>query len=180
MDKKSLIKMTSEEIKEAVKEKYSQVAKEPCGSFNFPVGKTFAIDVGYHKEIINKLPQTFTESFTGANNPQPFAELSEGEIVLDLGCGAGLDLYFYAKSVGNKGKVYGLDISVDMIEKAKHNMQLVGIDNAELVCGSSDHLPFKNDFFDVVASNGIYNLSPDKENVMKEVYRVLKPGGSPW
>ncbi len=65
------------------------------------------------------------------------------EIVLDLGCGAGLDLYFYAKSVGSKGKVYGLDISVDMIEKAKHNMKLVGIDNAELVCGSSDHLPFK-------------------------------------
>ena len=177
MNDKSLSIMTSDEIKEAVKEKYSQVAKDPCSSFNFPVGKNFAINVGYPKEILDNLPQTLTESFTGANNPQPFIELKEGEIVLDLGCGAGLDLYFYAKSVGNKGKVYGLDISVDMVEKAKHNMQLAGIDNAELVCGSSDHLPFKNDFFDVVASNGIYNLSPDKENVMKEVYRVLKPGG---
>jgi SAM-dependent methyltransferase len=177
MNEKSLSEMTSDEIKEAVKEKYSQVAKDPCGSFNFPVGETFAIDVGYPKEIINKLPQKLTESFTGANNPQPFIELEVGEIVLDLGCGAGLDLYFYAKSVGSKGKVYGLDISTDMVEKAKYNMKSVGIDNVEFVCGSSENLPFKNDFFDVVASNGIYNLSPDKEKVMKEVHRVLKPGG---
>jgi len=177
MNKKSLIAMTSEEIKKAVKEKYSQVAKEPCGSFNFPVGKAFAIDVGYPEEILDKLPQTLTESFTGANNPQPFIELKEGELVLDLGCGAGLDLYFYAKSVGSKGKVYGLDISSEMLKKAKKNMKSVEIDNVELVCGSSDHLPFKDDFFNVVASNGIYNLSPDKEKVLKEVYRVLKPGG---
>jgi len=177
MKDKSLKEMSSEEIKEAVKEKYSQVAKEPCSAFNFPVGKAFAIDVGYPKEILDKLPRTLTESFTGANNPQSFIDLKEGEIVLDLGCGAGLDLYFYAKSIGNKGKVYGLDISSDMIEKAKHNMELVGIDNIELVCGSSDNLHFKDNFFDVVASNGIYNLSPDKEKVLKEVYRVLKPGG---
>jgi arsenite methyltransferase len=177
MDKKSLNEMTSEEIKEAVKEKYSQVAKDPYGSFNFPVGKTFAINVGYPKEIINNLPETFTESFTGANNPQPFTELEEGETILDLGCGAGLDLYFYAKAVGSRGKVYGLDISADMVKKARNNMRSVAIDNVELVCGSSDQLPFKDGFFDVVASNGIYNLSPDKENVLKEVYRVLKPGG---
>jgi len=177
MNEKSLSKMTSDEIKEAVKEKYGQVAKDPCGTFNFPVGKTFAINVGYPGEILDKLPQKLTESFTGANNPQPFIELEVGEIVLDLGCGAGLDLYFYAKSVGSKGKVYGLDISTDMLKKAKNNMKSVGIDNVEIVCGSSDHLPFKDNFFNVVASNGIYNLSPDKEKVLKEVYRVLKPGG---
>ncbi len=172
MNKKKLSEMTPTEIKEAVKEKYSQVAKDPCGSFNFPVGKTFAIDVGYSKEILDKLPQAFTELFTGANNPQPFVDLKEGEVVLDLGCGAGLDLYFYAKSVGKKGKVYGLDISTDMIKKAKANMKSMGISNVEFICGSSDDLPF-----DIVASNGIYNLSPDKEKVMAEVYRVLKPGG---
>lgn len=177
MKDKSLREMTADEIKEAVKEKYSQVAKEPCSAFNFPVGKVFAIDVEYPKEILDKLPQTLTESFTGANNPQPFIDLKEGEIVLDLGCGAGLDLYFYTKSVGSKCKVYGLDISSEMIEKAKYNMESVKIYNVELVCGSSDNLPFKDNFFDVVASNGIYNLSPDKEKVFKEVYRVLKPGG---
>ena len=175
--KKLLREMSSDEIKEAVKEKYSQVAKEPCVSFNFPVGKTFALNVGYPKDILDKLPQSMYESFTGANNPQPFVELKEGEIVLDLGCGAGLDLYFYAKAVGTNGKVYGLDISQDMISKARDNMGAVEIKNVEIKYGYSDNLPFEDKLFDVVASNGIYNLSPNKENVMKEVFRVLKPGG---
>jgi len=175
--KKPLKEMSSDEIKEAVKEKYSQVAKDPCVSFNFPVGKTFALNVGYHKEILDKLPPSMYESFTGANNPQPFVELEDGEIVLDLGCGAGLDLYFYAKAGGADGKVYGLDISEDMVNKAKKNLESVGIKNAEIKCGHSDNLPFGDDFFNVVASNGIYNLSSDKEKVMREVFRVLKPGG---
>jgi len=102
--------MSSDEIKEAVKEKYSRVAKDPCAAFNFPVGKDFALKVGYPKDIIDKLPQSMYESFTGANNPLAFIELKEGEAVLDLGCGAGLDIYFYAKAVGENGKVYGLDI----------------------------------------------------------------------
>ncbi len=175
--KKSLNEMSSNEIKEAVKKKYSQVAKEPCVSFNFPVGKTFALKVGYPEEILDKLPQSMYESFTGANNPQPFVKLKDKEVVLDLGCGAGLDLYFYAKAVGTSGKIYGLDISQDMINKAKHNMETVGIKNVEIKHGHSDNLPFKDNFFDCCASNGIYNLSPGKEKVMKEVFRVLKPGG---
>jgi SAM-dependent methyltransferase len=177
MNQKKINEMSSSDIKEAVKEKYSQVAKEPCGSFNFPVGKKFAVDVGYPEEILDKLPGAFIESFTGANNPQPFVDLKEGEVVLDLGCGAGLDLYFYAKSVGESGTVYGLDISTEMIDKAKTNIESVGLRNVKFVRGSSDKLPFEDDFFDIVASNGIYNLSPDKEKVLKEVYRVLKPGG---
>lgn len=177
MNKKPLNEMGQDEIKEAVKERYGRVAKAPCASFNFPVGKAFALKVGYPKEILDKLPQSMYESFTGANNPQPFIDLKRGEIVLDLGCGAGLDLYFYANAVGAEGKVYGLDISEDMVNKANDNMNIAGIKNAEIKCGHSDNLPFYDDFFDVVASNGIYNLSPDKEKVMREVYRVLKPGG---
>ncbi len=166
-----------DEIKKLVKDKYSEVSKNPCGVFNFPVGKIFALKVGYPKEVLDNLPPSLTESFTGANNPQGFIELKKGEVVLDLGCGAGLDLYFYAKAVGEKGKVYGLDISEDMVHKAKRNMGLVGIKNMEISVGESDNLSFNNNFFDVVASNGIYNLSPDKEAVMREVYRVLKTGG---
>jgi SAM-dependent methyltransferase len=177
MKKKTLKEMSSDEIKEAVKAKYSKVAKDPCATFNFPVGKDFAIKVGYPKDIIDKLPRSMYESFTGANNPQPFIELKEGEAVLDLGCGAGLDLYFYAKAVGEKGKVYGLDISEDMVDKAKTNMDVAGIKNVEIQHGHSDNLPFQDNFFDVVASNGIYNLSPDKQKVMCEVFRVLKSGG---
>src|SRR3989338_6646443 len=166
-----------DEIKKLVKDKYGEVSKNPCGLFNFPVGKSFALKVGYPKEVLDNLPQSMTESFTGANNPQPFIELKEGETVLDLGCGAGLDLYFYAKAVGKEGKVYGLDIYEEMVNKAKKNMETVGIKNTEIKCGHSDNLPFQDNFFNVVASNGIYNLSPDKEKVMREVYRVLKPGG---
>ena len=176
MDKKPLSEMTQDEIKQAVKEKYSKVAKDPCAAFNFPVGKAFALKVGYPKEILDKLPPSMYESFTGANNPQPFINLKEGETVLDLGCGAGLDLYFYAKAVGEKGKVYGLDISEEMVNKARNNMETAGIKNVEIKCGHSDSLPFQDNFFDCCASNGIYNLSPDKEKVMRKVFRVLKPG----
>lgn len=172
-----LREMSPDDIKEAVKERYSLVAKDPCATFNFPVGKEFALKVGYPKDILDGLPRSMYESFTGANNPQPFIELKTGETVLDLGCGAGLDIYFYAKAVGPNGKVYGLDISQDMVNKAKQNMKSLGIENVEIECGHSDNLPFKDNFFDVVASNGIYNLSPDKEAVMREAFRVLKPGG---
>lgn len=175
--KKSLKEMSPDEIKEAVKERYGQVAKDPCAAFNFPVGKDFALKVGYSRDILDKLPQSMYESFTGANNPQPFIELKQGEVVFDLGCGAGLDLYFYAKAVGENGKVYGLDIAEDMVSKAKANMDGAGIKNVEIKCGHSDNLLFQDNFFDVVASNGIYNLSPDKEKVMREVFRVLKSGG---
>ena len=119
--------MSSDEIKEAVKNKYSCVAKEPSASFNFPVGRAFALKVGYPEEILATLPEAMYESFTGANNPQAFVDLKEGEVVLDLGCGAGLDIYFYAKAVKGNGKVYGLDISEDMVSKAKSNMEAVGI-----------------------------------------------------
>src|SRR3990167_6546098 len=141
MDKKPLNEMGHDEIKEAVKEKYSHVAKDPCAAFNFPVGKAFALKVGYPKETLDKLPSSMYESFTGANNPLTFINLKEGGVVLDLGCGAGLDLYFYAKAVGEMGKVYGLDISEDMVNKARKNMETVRIKNVEIKCGHSDNLP---------------------------------------
>jgi len=172
-----MFKSNPDEIKRMVKDKYSEVATNPCGVFNFPVGKAFALKVGYPKEVLDTLPASLTESFTGANNPQPFAEFKKGEVALDLGCGAGLDLYFYAQAVGAQGKVYGLDISDAMVARAKENMKKTSVENAEIRRGESDDLPFGDNFFDVVASNGIYNLSPDKEAVMRQVYRVLKPGG---
>lgn len=169
--------MSKKEIEEAVNLKYSQVATAPNGKFNFPLGIAFAISVGYPKDILEILPQSMVESFTGANNPQPFVKLEEGEIVLDLGCGAGLDLYFYTTAVGSKGKVYGLDISQEMVNKARANMEKMGLENVEILRGLSDDIPLENNSIDIVASNGIYNLSPDKEAVMIEVLRVLKPGG---
>lgn len=177
MSEKTLELMAKSEIEEAVKLKYNEVATNPYGMFNFPVGKAFALKVGYPADVLKKLPLSLVESFTGANNPQPFVNLTEGEVVLDLGCGAGLDLYFYAKAVGASGKVLGLDLSLDMVTKARLNMEKVGLQNVEVICGPAHEIPLEDSSVDIVTSNGIYNLSPDKEKVMLEVIRVLKPGG---
>jgi SAM-dependent methyltransferase len=174
---KLLSAMTPEEIKTAVKDKYSQVATAPEADFNFPVGRAFAESVGYPKELLDRLPASMWESFTGAGNPQPFVDAQPGETLLDLGCGAGLDLCLYARAVGPTGKCYGVDISEAMVAKARENMRKLGIANVEIQAGHSDNIPLPDASVDIVASNGIYNLSPLKEPVMREVFRVLKPGG---
>ncbi|HUW31847.1 MAG TPA: methyltransferase domain-containing protein [Planctomycetota bacterium] len=165
------------EIKRAVAEKYSQVAENPDAEFNFPVGRQFAESVGYPAELLDKLPSTFSESFTGAGNPQPYVCPQSGETVLDLGCGAGLDLYLYAKAVGETGKLYGLDLSKSMIDRAAANLESAGIGNVELLNASADSVPLPDESVNLVTSNGIYNLAPDKDAVMREAYRVLKAGG---
>ena len=172
-----LQKMTPEEIKQAVKEKYSEVASNPQAKFNFPVGRKFAESVGYSGELLDKLPASMWESFTGAGNPQPYIDIKRGEKILDLGCGAGLDLYLYAQATGPEGQVYGLDISEDMIAKTRRNMETLNVQNVEFLCAPADSIPLPDGSVDLVAVNGIYNLSPDKTAVMREVARVLRPGG---
>lgn len=177
MASKKLQEMSGEEIKRAVAEKYSQVALAPEGKFNFPVGRKFAESVGYPAEVLDGLPPAMWESFTGAGNPQPYADARPGEAVLDLGCGAGLDLCLYARAVGEAGTLYGLDLSRDMIEKAQQNLEAVGIRNVEFLNASADAIPLPDASVDLVTANGIYNLSPDKDAVMSEVCRVLRPAG---
>ena len=172
-----LQEMTPEQIKQAVKKKYSEVASNAQGKFNFPVGRKFAESVGYSGELLDKLPASMWESFTGAGNPQPYIDIKHGEKILDLGCGVGLDLYLYAQATGPEGKVYGLDISEEMISKARGNLETLNVRNAEFLCASADSIPLPDGSVDLVAVNGIYNLSPDKNAVMREVARVLRPGG---
>lgn len=172
-----LQRMTPEDIKQAVKEKYSEVASNPQAKFNFPVGRKFAESVGYCGELLDKLPASMAESFTGAGNPQPYIDIKPGEKILDLGCGAGLDLYLYSQATGSGGKVYGLDISDEMIAKARRNMETLNVQNVEFLCAVADSIPLPDGSVDLVAANGIYNLSPDKNAVMREVARVLRPGG---
>ncbi|MEF8787603.1 MAG: methyltransferase domain-containing protein [Planctomycetota bacterium] len=172
-----LSEMSNEEIMEAVRRQYSQVARGPDGDFNFPVGRDFAESVGYKEDLLDTLPPSMYESFTGAGNPQPYVEPRPGETVLDLGCGAGLDLYIYASEVGEKGKVFGLDASEAMAEKARENLRKLDIPHAEFLIAPSHDIPLPDESVDLVTSNGIYNLSPDKDAVMCEACRVLKPGG---
>lgn len=174
---KPLAEMSKEEISAAVSRRYGQVAQTPGEKFNFPVGRAFAESVGYDPAVLSRLPEGLTESFTGAGNPQPFIDARPGETVLDLGCGAGLDLYHYAVAVGKRGNVYGLDLSEAMLDKARDNLRAAGISNVELLHSPADRIPLPDGSVDLVTANGIYNLSPDKDAVMCEVARVLKPGG---
>ena len=175
--KNDLERMTAQDIKQAVGEKYSQVASTPEAKFNFPVGRKFAESVGYPCELLDELPASIWESFTGAGNPEPYVDIRPGEKVLDLGCGAGLDLFIYAQATGSGGKVYGLDISDEMIAKARRNMKILKVQNVGLLCAPADAIPLPDESVDIVTANGIYNLSPDKNAVMREVARVLRPGG---
>lgn len=170
--------MTHEEIIDACHEKYAQVAVNPNGQFNFPVGKAFAKDVGYPKHVLDKVPPSLTESFSGVNYPPSFSEMKKGDTVLDIGCGAGLDLYMASQIVGPDGKVVGIDIAEEMVKKARGNMQKLGVTNVVVKKAASNKIPLENNSVDVVTSNGIYNLSPDKEAVLREAYRILKPGGT--
>ncbi|MBI2824056.1 MAG: aminotransferase class V-fold PLP-dependent enzyme [Planctomycetia bacterium] len=173
---KPLANMTGEEIMAAVSERYGQVAQSPRAKFNFPVGRAFAESVGYDAPLLARLPDGLSESFAGAGNPQPFVDARLGETVLDLGCGAGLDVYHYARAVGSKGKVYGLDSSEAMLRKAKENLRTAGID-VILLRARANQIPLPAASVDLVTANGIFNLSPDKDAVIREVARVLKPSG---
>lgn len=174
---KPLSECSAGEIKQAVAERYGLVAASPQQKFNFPVGRKFAESVGYEIDQLDHLPTAICESFTGAGNPQPFVDAQSGETVLDLGCGAGLDLYFYSQRVGPTGRLIGLDIAQPMLDKAQTNFANLGITNIEWLHAAADSIPLSDNMVDLVTANGIYNLSPDKDSVMREVARVLKPGG---
>lgn len=169
--------MTDEEIKEACCDKYGQVAENPEKAYAFPVGKEFAVSIGYPKKLINNLPKSIVDSFCGVSYPPSFKEMKEGDTVLDIGCGAGLDLYIASTIVGPKGKVFGIDYSNKMVEKARNNMKKLNVMNVEVKRARSDNIPLEDESVDLVSSNGIYNLSPNKKAVFQEGYRVLKSNG---
>ena len=169
--------MTDEEIREACCIKYGMVAVNPEGRFNFPIGREFAISVGYPQKILDNLPKSIVQSFCGVNYPPSFKEIKRGDVVLDIACGAGLDLYIASTIVGSEGRVVGIDFSDKMVEKARANMKKLKVTNVEVKKASSDKIPLEDESVDLVTSNGIYNLSPNKEAVFKEAYRVLKSKG---
>ena len=174
---KLLAEYSGDEIKSAVVDRYGLVATTPEQKFNFPVGRKFAESVGYESKWLDRLPAGMWESFTGAGNPQTQVDAKPGETLLDLGCGAGLDLYLYAQKVGPTGHLYGLDLAQPMLDKARSNLAGLGVNNVEWLHAPADAIPLPDNSVDLVTANGIYNLSPDKDAVMSEVARVLKPGG---
>ncbi|MBX9787478.1 MAG: methyltransferase domain-containing protein [Pirellulales bacterium] len=174
---KPLAEYAPDEIKSAVAERYGLVATSPLQKFNFPVGRKFAESVGYSPDLLDRLPIGLSESFTGAGNPQAFVDAKPGETLLDLGCGAGLDLYLYSQRIGPTGKLFGVDLSEAMLEKARRNLATVGVSNIEWFHAPADAVPLPDSSVDIVTANGIFNLSPNKDAMMREVTRLLKPGG---
>lgn len=168
---------TSEEIREQIRERFTRVARSAENERKFPVGPKSAKALGYEPEDIDGLPVEATESFSGVGNPLSLQGLDAGQTVLDLGCGAGLDSFLAARRVGPSGRVIGVDMTRAMVEKARKNAAAIGLTNIELHQGEIEALPVQQDSVDVVISNGVLNLCPDKRNVLIEVFRVLRPGG---
>jgi SAM-dependent methyltransferase len=166
-----------DDLRVAVKERFAAVAAEPGREKKFPVGPASAKELGYDPHEIDALPITATESFCGVGNPFGLCELQPGQTILDLGSGAGLDSLLAARRVGPTGRVVGVDLCPEMIVKARNNADTVGLRNVEFVEAGIEKLPLPDASVDVVISNGVFNLCPDKPKVLAEAFRVLRPGG---
>jgi arsenite methyltransferase len=163
-------------LKSEIRNTYASVSQEPEKDFIFPTGRGWAQDLGYPPELAN-VPEAAVESFAGVANPWELGRLSAGERVLDLGCGAGTDSLVAAQMVGPDGSVVGIDMTPEMLAKAHRAAAEMGAANVEFVEGEIELLPFADESVDVVISNGVIDLLPDKDTVFAEIYRVLRPGG---
>ena len=163
-------------LKSEIKKTYSSVSEEPERDFIFPTGRAWAEDLGYPDELAH-VPETAVESFAGVANPWTMGRLAAGERVLDLGSGAGTDSLIAAQMVGPTGQVTGIDMTPQMLAKARAAADEMGAGNVVFLEGEAENLPFPDAQFDVVISNGVIDLIPDKDAVYAELHRVLVPGG---
>ena len=163
-------------LKSEIKKTYASVSQEPEKDFIFPTGRAWAEDLDYPDELAS-VPDTAVESFAGVANPFSLGELASGEDVLDIGCGAGTDTLVAAQMVAPAGCVTGIDMTPEMLSRARAAAAEMGATNVDLVEGDVEQLPFAAESFDVAISNGVIDLIPDKDAVFAEIFRVLRPGG---
>jgi arsenite methyltransferase len=163
-------------LKSEIKKTYATVSQEPEKDFIFPTGRAWAEDLDYPEEL-SGVPDTAVESFAGVANPFSLGRLAPGEEVLDIGCGAGTDTLVAAQMVAPEGQVTGIDMTPEMLSRARAAASELGAQNVDFVEGDVEKLPFAADSFDVVISNGVIDLIPDKDSVFSEIFRVLRPGG---
>jgi arsenite methyltransferase len=166
-----------DELRLAIQEEYREVALHPQQGFHFHTGRALAALVGYKDEWVQGIPESALESFAGTGNPFSVGELRPGENVVDVGCGAGIDSLIASRMVAPGGRVVGVDMTSDMLEKARRAAEEVGIANVEFRQGYGEELPVPDGWADVVISNGVLNLMPDKTAGLRDMGRVLKPGG---
>ena len=164
-------------LRTAIRDKYTAVAETPEEGFHFHTGRPLAKILGYDLAEVDALPTATVDSFAGTGNPFSMGRLQPGEVVLDIGSGAGFDSLLAARQVGPAGRVVSVDMTMAMLERTREGARALGLDNVDARLGYAEALPVDDASVDVVISNGVINLTPDKVAVMEEVRRVLKPGG---
>ena len=165
------------ELRAAISEEYTTVALKPEQGFHFHTGRPLARLLGYHETWLEGIPETSIESFAGTGNPFSLGQIHPGERVVDVGCGAGIDSLIAAKMVKPTGQVIGVDMTSAMLNKAGHAAAQAGFSNVEFRQGYAEALPVPDEWADLVISNGVLNLMPDKAAALQEMARVLKPTG---
>jgi len=170
------VEIDVELLKSEIKKTYASVSEQPETDFIFPTGRAWAEDLDYPHELAN-VPEAAAESFAGVANPWQLGRLAPGERVLDLGSGAGTDSLIAAQMVGQHGRVTGIDMTPAMLTKARAAAAEMGATNVEFLESEAEQLPFPDESFDVVISNGVIDLIPDKDAVFAELFRVLASGG---
>ena len=169
---------SSAEIRELVRCKYSEVALGPRLKYKFRVGREYALDLGYPAQRVESLPEKMAEAFTGVSSFLARCEnFTPGETILELGSGGGLDTAFLAKRLGASTKVIGVDLSFNMLQRAVWSLGELELADVQYTQAVAEELPVRDNSVDWVVSNGIFNLSPEKEKILAEIHRVLKPKG---
>ena len=166
-----------DELRKEVREKYSEVAKDPTARYHFHTGRAHALRLGYPPTQLDTLPEEACEAFAGVGNPFFWGGPKPGEKVVDLGSGAGTDSFLAARWVGDEGRVIGVDMTPEMIARSRTMAAKYGLTNVEFREGLIEDLPVDDGWADVVISNGVINLCPDKIGVYRQIFRVLNPGG---
>jgi ubiquinone/menaquinone biosynthesis C-methylase UbiE len=172
------IDLNTQKLREEIQSIYARVATDPSGEFHFHRGPQYAAEfLNYDSAALDRLPLQSTASFAGVANPHRMGPIGKGAVVADIGCGAGMDLLLAATDVGKQGRAIGIDMTESMREKALSSARIAGLENVEVRLGDAMSLPLADETFDVVISNGVLNLVPDKLVAYSEVLRILKPGG---
>ncbi len=164
-------------LREEVKSKYREVACNPHGEYHFHTGRRLAKRLGYEDAVVARMPDEAVESFAGVANPFALRALDPGENVVDVGSGAGFDCFIAAQQVGPGGKVVGIDMLEEMLQKSRASAARMGLTNVEFREGLVEQMPVEDGWADVVISNGVINLCADKKKAFEEIWRVLRPGG---
>lgn len=177
MSTKTTTNPDKREVEQAVQEMYEEVASSPDEEFHFPTGRRSCLHLGYPREELDAIPGSAVKSFAGVGYPFLADIINPGDTVVDIGSGSGVDVLLAALKAGPDGRVWGVDITPAMIRKARENIEKTDIKNIKIVEGQAIDIPLDDATADIVTSNGVINLVPDKERAFEEIYRILKPGG---